>query len=181
MAAQPARERYAHRSMYDGSAAYDLGRREWYEDQREQEEQRQQAPRPKTAARPRESYGFSPLAVIGAAVAAVLLVFTLLGYVNYTELTNETVRLEERIEELREQERKLTVKYEETFDITSVEAYAANVLSMSKPDQDQIIQLGLSAKDKAEVITDTAKPQSEAGASVSGLIQFFGTLAAYFK
>jgi len=167
--------------MYNGSAAYDLSRREWYEDQREHEEKQQQTPRPKTAARPREAYGFSLLSAAGAVVAAVLLVFTLLGYVNYTELTNETVRLEQRIEELREEERRLTVKYEETFDITSVEAYAANVLSMSKPDQSQIIELGLSAKDKAVVISDTGKTRSEAGSSVGGLIQFFGTLAAYFK
>ena len=96
-------------------------------------------------------------------------------------MTNETVRLEERIEELREEERKLTVKYEETFDITSVEAYAAGVLSMSKPDQSQIIELGLSAKDKAVVIADTGRTQNDAGTSVGGLIQFFGTLAAYFK
>ena len=70
MAASPVTERYAHRSMYDGSAAYDLGRREWYEDQREHEEKQQQAPRPKTAARPREAYGFSPLAAVGAVVAS---------------------------------------------------------------------------------------------------------------
>ena len=177
MAAQAATKRYAHRSMYDGSAAYDLDRREWYEEEQEQK----QAPKPKQATRPRESYGFPALTVIGAVVAAVLIVFALLGYVNYNELTTETVRLEHKIEELREQERKLTVRYEETFDITSVEAYASNVLSMSKPDQSQIIELGLSSKDKAVVVSDHVRDQAEAGASFGGLVQFFGTLAAYFK
>ena len=178
MAATAATKRYAHRSMYDGSAAYDLDRREWYE---EEQEQQQRAPQPKPEVRRRENYRFSPISAIGAVVAAVLIVFALLGYVNYNELSTETVRLENRIEELREQERKLTVKYEETFDITSIETYAANVLSMSKPDQSQIIELGLSAKDKAVVISEPAAKQAEAGASFGGLVQFFGTLAAYFK
>jgi len=168
--------------MYDGSAAYDLERQGWYEFQPQQEDSRPEPVRKaKPAAKRQPAYSVSLSAFAGIAAAVVLVVFVLLAYINYTDVSAATVQLEERLAELVEEERHLTVRYEETFDITEIEAYATGVLGMSKPADDQIVNLGLTAEDKAVVLSEDVSAVSEASASIGGFVDFFTSLAAYFK
>jgi cell division protein FtsL len=191
MAARSATIRYASRSAVSGSSAYDLSRlgehtrepvrRPDGEPDRRRETGKEPKPlsRPaaKTAARAQKSYGVSLFAVTGFIVVAVMMVFVLLAHVRYNEITSETIRLQARLDELTELERKLMIEYEKAFDIIDVEQYATNVLGMSKPDESQISVVKTTADDKAVVVSrekhETQRPES--------IVTFLASLVSYFK
>jgi cell division protein FtsL len=189
MATRSATVRYASRSAVSGSNAYDFSRLREYESvrypyadparQAEAGKEPEPASRPaaKTAARAQRSYGVSLFAVTGFIVVAVMMVFVLLAHVRYNEITAETVRLQARLDELAETERKLMIEYEKAFDIIAVEQYATNVLGMSKPDESQISVVQTTAHDKAVVVSreedETHRPES--------IVSFLASLVSYFK
>jgi len=76
--------------------------------------------------------------VAGFVVVAVLMIFVLLAHVRYAEVTNETVKLQTKLTQLTEQERKLQIAYENAFDVNQVEQYAThktrNVKAVREPD-----------------------------------------------
>lgn len=108
--------------------------------------------RAKAGVRAETTQSVSPTAIIGFACAAVLLVFMLMSHVQLTEVTNEAIELENSLTELQTEQTRLLIRYEEAFNLTEVEDYAIDVLSMSKPRSDQIIYIDSSVPDKAVVI-----------------------------
>ncbi|MEL4106017.1 hypothetical protein AAFA46_04140 [Oscillospiraceae bacterium WX1] len=196
MATQAATMRYASRAAVQGSSAYDLSRTrrpeannvrpkkptpelERPESAPRRREHTQQAP--SVAARPnaknQKVYGISAFAVVGFAVAAVLMVFVLLAHVKYDEVTNETVQLQSQLSDLNEQERKLEIAYGNAFDVNTVEQYATHELGMSKPAQSQIGTVSVTAQDKAVVVS---APSDNSGKRES-MLTFLLSLVAYFK
>ena len=191
MATRSATVRYASRSAVSGSNAYDFSRLGEYSREsekhpgakpdRQPEVKKETTPvsRPaaKTAARVQKSYGVSLFAVTGFIVVAVMMVFVLLAHVRYNDISSETVRLQARLDELAETERKLMIEYEKAFDIIAVEQYATNVLGMSKPDESQISVVQTTAHDKAVVVSrvedETHRPES--------IVSFLASLVSYFK
>lgn len=134
-------------------------------------------PASRTARKPRKAYGLSLFAVAGFAFVAVMMVFMLLAHVKYSEITTETAALQERLDTLTEEERKLKIAYEDAFDVNRVEEYATNVLGMTKPLDTQVATVVTTATDKA-VVVDEPAPEDGGGLDIGS---FLMSLVAYFK
>lgn len=184
MASQAAAIKYASRST-NGSAAYDLNRVRGYAPFEIPLERPQSIPTARPAVRPqtraeqraKAAYGISAFAVVGFLVTAVMIVFVLLAYVQYTEVSNETVQLQNQLSALSETENKLLVSYESAFNINEIEEYATTVLGMVKPTGDQIETVTTSSNDKAVVLVS----DTESEGLLTGLSAFFSSLMEYFK
>ncbi len=98
--------------------------------------------------------GVSPLSILGAAVAAVLLTMVLLAQIRLTDISYTAAKLEDQIAALETERDKLTVEYETIFNLKDVEEQAVEVLGMQEPDSEQIYYLsGVASADKAVVVT----------------------------
>jgi cell division protein FtsL len=191
MATRSATVRYASRSSVSGSNAYDFSRIRDYAAEPERIPDKKPDMRPpvkaepravkksaaKTAQRAQKSYGVSLFAITGFVVVAVMMVFVLLAHVRFNEVTSEAVRLQARLDELNDQERKLKIDYENAFDVYAVEQYATNVLGMSKPSESQMGAMQLAVYDKAVVVSSENK---ESDVSES-MVTFLASLVSYFK
>ena len=92
----------------------------------------------------------SVLSVLGCAAVLGLAVVLLLGYIQLTVLSSETVELQEQLEALETENVVLTAEYERMFDLTAVRE-AAEAAGMSKPSASQICYLDISGGDSAVV------------------------------
>ncbi len=104
--------------------------------------------RPKVAVRPAER--LSVTAVLGFAVAGLMLVLVLMGYVRLTALSDSVVSLQKELAVLETENVTLTAAYERTFDLETLESAAA-AAGMSKPSPSQIYYLDMTAPDSASV------------------------------
>lgn len=132
---------------------------------------------PKAAQKAQKAYGISLFAVAGFALVTVMMVFVLLAYVKYSEITNDTVQLQARLDTLTAEERKLKIAYEDAFDVNEVASYATNVLGMTKMTDTQVATVDTGAADKAEVVGTP----SDNTVGQSGITTFLMSLVAYFK
>lgn len=173
MAANPNGQKYS--SLYNGSAAYAIPQPQWQEQEVKQPEHIQK-PRPRR--KPQQGYSISVFSIVGFIAVAIMAVLVLTAYVGYTDAAAETMRYKNRIEELSAQERKLTVAYEQTFDINEIENYARNVLGMDKPARDQVGSAATGSYDRAIVYSQS---DSGTGSPVRGLLSFIASLTEYFK
>jgi cell division protein FtsL len=143
------------------------------------------APAQKTQKRPltrrqrlraqRRAPGVSLFSMVGAVATAVLMVFVILAQISYNEVTTETVRLNNRLRELTEEERRLKITFESVIDMKAVELYARDVLGMSKPEADQISVIKSNPKDKAVILDDGEEGE------LKGFGNFMSSLFEYFK
>ena len=157
------------RAMYNGSAAYELAAEpEWLE---QEENQSDLAPRPRKAVQ--TSYGLSAFAIVGYLAVAVVMIFVLMTYVQYTAAAAQAVEYRQRIETLSEEQRKLTILYEETFDLNEIEIYARTVLGMDDPKEAQLGVVSLNATDKA-VIYGQESEGSVFLTGISAVLEYFG-------
>lgn len=194
MAANTARIEYL-RSATFGSAAYDLDLVPGYEEQaipgrrtkedsaerareyaRERQRARQKA-QVKTHAH-EKPVKVSVTSILGFAVAAALVICMLLSYVQLNELSLNMATMEQEIAELAKEEKRLTVEYEKTFNLSDVEAYAVNNLNMTRLADDQIILVDIERGDTAEIL---ATPETKGADTVTGAVDFITSLVAYFK
>ncbi|HNX99879.1 MAG TPA: cell division protein FtsL [Oscillospiraceae bacterium] len=128
---------------------------------------------PQTEVLTRQS--ISPLALFGFAAAAVLLVFSLMARVQFTQVSAETAKLESQLTELNGEQSKLTIAYESALNLTDIENYAINTLGMQKPRADQVHYVSSSAQDKAEILNGTdGAVTGKAGDIVDSLKSYFG-------
>ncbi len=96
----------------------------------------------------------SPLTMLGAAAAVVLLAMVLLAQIRLTDISSNAAALEDQIAALELERDKLTVEYETIFNLKDVEEQAVEVLGMQEPDSEQICYLtGVASADKAVVVT----------------------------
>ena len=157
------------RAMYNGSAAYELAvEPEWLE---QEEQQSEVVPQPKKAVQ--TSYGLSAFAIVGYLAVAVVMILVLMTYVQYTAAAAQAVEYRQRIETLSEEQRKLTIMYEQTFDLNEIEVYARTVLGMDYPKEAQLGVVSLNATDKAVVYAQ----DSGGGVFLTGLaaiLEYFG-------
>ena len=130
----------------------------------------------RSASQPQSKYGVSPIAILGFAAVAAMLVFVLLGYVKLNDVANGTSQLEDKLEELTENERRLHIEYEKVFDINEIERYATTELGMTKPSDAQIYTVNVTPPDKAEVLA----ADSSSGHPVKDFIAFLKSLTEYF-
>ena len=173
--AAAASAKYGQGAVY-GSLAYDFNNPELYPE----EYSRPQTPaarprtqtqtrvrtRAKTAARTKQ--GIAPTAILGALVAAFLLVTGVLAQVQLFSVSDGAVELEQ-------QQAKLKIAYESAFNLAEIEDYAMSSLGMQKPKADQVYYIDTSSPDKAVVVA-----QSEGESLVDRAADFLSGLGAYF-
>ena len=118
----------------------------------------------------------SPGAVIGAAVAVVMLVFLMLAQVRLSIANKDVLALENQVKSLQARQDDLEISYETAFNLTELEDYAVNELGMQKPRSDQIFYVNGSADDRIVILDETACKASWA----DRVGDFFCGIAEYF-
>lgn len=98
----------------------------------------------------REAQHVAPLAVVGAAAAAVLAVLLLLSYIQLTVLSADMVGLRSELKVLEKENVVLTTQYEQIYDLATVKA-AAEAAGMTKPGASQVYYVDGSGGDAAVV------------------------------
>ena len=128
-----------------------------------------------TAGRVRTRQAVAPMAIIGYACAAVLLIFTLMAKVQLTEITDQTARYQQQLGQLKTDQNRLLIKYEKAFNTTEVETYATAQLGMQRARDDQVTYLDSNVPDKAVVIekTDDNSFAARVKAALDSLAEYF--------
>jgi cell division protein FtsL len=121
-----------------------------------------------TRAAARSVQSVAPFSIIGTVCIAVLVVFMLMSYVQLVSISEESVALEQQLEELQLEKVKLLIDYESAFNLTEIEEYATTELGMQKPRSNQIYYVDGSAPDKAEIIDN--------GVQKTGIFSLFDDL-----
>ncbi len=122
----------------------------------------------------RNAQALSPLSVLGLAIAAVLFVVMLLAQVRLTAVSDEAVRLTNKISQLETEQTRLLIAFESAFNLTEIEEYAVNELGMQKPHSDQIFYIDSAAHDKVEVIS-----AENADSVLDRVSDFVGSIGEY--
>ena len=168
---------------YDGSLAYDLDELEHFDSSDlayaplPAEPRREIRKKASHAPVHRRKQSIAPGAILGAAVAAVLIVCVLFAQVRLMAVTGGSVALSESIAQLQEENTKLRVAYESEFNLSDIETYATTVLGMRAPADDQIVYIESSAADKAVVLQQGSGDQSFAEKFTCAL----SSMAEYFR
>lgn len=167
----------------DGNAAYDLRSNAAEEYLYSAPVDLPHAPRtteavvPESVPTPKQA--IAPLAVLGFAIAAVLIIVSLVARVQLSQASAEVSTLEDQYAELQEQQTRLRIDYESAFNLTEIEDYAIHELGMQKPRSDQLYYISSSdAADTAVVLDQSAvEPLSLA----DRLGDFFSSILEYFR
>jgi cell division protein FtsL len=152
MAAAARDMRYRGKQAVNGSLAYDLDYAVRERELRHAGEVPRTREKAKVHEKPRvliraRQY-ISPLTVLSIAAVLGLSLLVLLSYVQLTQLSAETVKLQNQLQELDTENANLTAQYQRMFDMASVKE-AAEAAGMSKPSSTQMSRLDLSAGDSA--------------------------------
>ena len=92
----------------------------------------------------------SPLTVLGTMAVIGMAVLVLMGYIQLTVLSADTVALKKELSTLQTENLRLTTEYERMFDLATVKE-AAEAAGMVKPGSSQICYIDLSEGDSAVV------------------------------
>ncbi len=115
----------------------------------------------------------SPTAILGLALAAVLVVFSLFARAQLSRTALEVVQLQGQLEQLETTHEKLLIEYEYAFNLAEIEDYAIRELGMQQPYNDQMFYINSGTADKAEII----KPETEP----TGVSKVFSTIGEYLQ
>ncbi len=167
----------------DGNAAYDLRSNAAEEYLYSAPVELPHAPRtteavvPESVPTPKQA--IAPLAVLGFAIAAVLIIISLVARVQLSQTSAEVSTLEDQYTELQEQQTRLRIDYESAFNLTEIEDYAIHELGMQKPRSDQLYYISSSDATDTAVVLDqsAAEPLSLA----DRLGDFFSSILEYFR
>lgn len=181
MASPTSRKRNTARM--DGNAAYDLRSNAAEEYLYSAPVELPHAPRtteavvPESVPTPKQA--IAPLAVLGFAIAAVLIIISLVARVQLSQASAEVSTLEDQYTELQEQQTRLRIDYESAFNLTEIEDYAIHELGMQKPRSDQLYYISSSDATDTAVVLDqsAAEPLSLA----DRLGDFFSSILEYFR
>ncbi len=122
----------------------------------------------------REQQAVAPFAVCGFLAVVAIAVVLLLGYIQLNSVYAETVELQSQLTELQTAGENLEARYEETFDMETLEEAVAADGTLSQPTSDQTIYIDLSEPDNAVVY------DSQQGATgIAGFFQAVGSLLGY--
>ena len=181
MAAEYVKMKYAEAMTY-GNIAYDLGRavpvygapaRERIEKERVSERVSDRAVSREKA---RSKQGVSLFSAIGFVIVAVLMVFVILGNIQLTEISYSMKETRARIAALEQERDQLGVKYETTFNLNELRAYAIENLGMTEASAVQTISIANVSEDKAVILDGGAAYESviaKATAFLTSLLEYF--------
>ena len=182
MASPDSRKRNTTARM-DGNAAYDLRSTAAEEYLYSAPVEMPHAPRtteavvPESVPTPKQA--IAPMAVLGFAIAAVLLVISLVARVQLSQASAVVSALEDQYTQLQEDQTRLRIDYESAFNLTEIEDYAIHELGMQKPRSDQLYYISSSDATDTAVVLDqnAAEPLSLA----DRLGDFFSSIVEYFR
>ena len=119
------------------------------------------------------------MAVLGFAIAAVLIVFSLVARVQLSQASAQVSALEDQYTQLQEDQTRLRIDYESAFNLTEIEDYAIHELGMQKSRSDQLYYISSSDAADTAVVLDqnAAEPLSLA----DRLGDFFSSIVEYFR
>ena len=113
------------------------------------------------------------------AIAAVLIVISLVARLQLSQTSAEVSALEDQYAQLQEDQTRLRIDYESAFNLTEIEDYAIHELGMQKPRSDQLYYISSSDATDTAVVLDqnAAEPLSLA----DRLGDFFSSIVEYFR
>lgn len=129
---------------------------------------------PETVAVPKQAV--SPMAILGFAIAAVLIVLSLVARAQLSTVSGTVYELEQKVTELQQEQDKLLIDYESAFNLTEIEDYAINELGMQKPRSDQLYYVNSTAQDKAVILAEDVEHVGlvdRFGDFISSLVEYF--------
>ena len=88
------------------------------------------------------------LTALSALITALLLVSVLLTQIQLIKANNEALSLREELEELRDENTRLTVEYESVFSTERIEKYAREVLGMQRAFSERVEIIDTPVEDK---------------------------------
>ena len=126
------------------------------------------APRPEAVPRPRENelvrtgareeprskVQLSLFVMVSAVLIAAAAIMLLFSYMRLNALSDESAAMVKALDTLREDQIRLEIRYESTFDLAEVETYAKTVLGMVKAGADQTTFVRSSEGDRAQVLAE---------------------------
>ncbi|MFB0921675.1 MAG: cell division protein FtsL [Oscillospiraceae bacterium] len=185
MAAAAKNVKYGDNAVY-GSLAYDYGRTGAYRETMDRPVDRQviipAPPRIReheaSATRVKTKQSVSPLAIVGYACAAVLIVFSLMAKIQLTEITDTSAQLEEQLSDLKVAQNRLLINYEKAFNLTEIEEYASSQLGMQRPRDEQVFYLESTVPDKAVILSGKDEEKLGFGERVFDAL---ASIAEYFR
>ena len=192
MASRSTRQVNRFSGYVSGNLAYDYDYLERERRRREERERREYAERrareaaaqplprraPAVKVRHRERQHVSPLALLGFAAAATMMVLVLMNYAQITAISSDVVKMKRELNLLREEHVELVSRYERTFDLAAVKE-AAEATGMAKPSASQIYYIDLSSPDSV-VLYRSSEPGMWSGLLVT-VRQGLELLVEYFK
>ena len=200
MARRPNRKSNDYGRYVSGNLAYDYNYLERERRRRAERERQEQAererreyaehrareaalrtkPRSQAAAAPkhRERQHVSPLAVLGFAAAAAMMVALLMSYAKLTAVSDSVVKMQSTLSTLEDEHVSLLSRYERTFDLTAIKE-AAEAAGMAKPSASQIYYVDLSAPDS--VVLYRGAGENVLGRALAAVGQSAASLVEYFK
>ena len=111
--------------------------------------------------------------------AAVILVASLLVQVKLTEAADENAKLRQNLDEITEENTRLTARFENSIDLAELEEYAKTVLGMQMPGSERIIQINVPVQDKAVILSNTVK--TDADKLVGSIMEYFSEVKCRFN
>lgn len=111
--------------------------------------------------------------ILGFAFVAFMMILVLFTYISYTETAAQVIGLREEVSELSEKNRKLSVSYEETFDINEIEVYAHTVLNMNTPAKNQENMISVNTSDYVSVYNAEDADSLSAKSFLTGFVSIF--------
>lgn len=105
-------------------------------------------------AKPQARVNVSVFALLGIPAVILCMVLLLRSYIQLTALSQESAELESRIAQLQEEQTKLEIVYESTFDMAQVEQIAKADLGMVKAGTEQVSYIRSSSGDVAVILQE---------------------------
>ena len=127
-----------------------------YRQRRETEAERRARRRSQLKAAIRQAQKVSPVAVLGFAIVAVMMVVLLLCCVQMNTLSRSISSMKDQISELETEQVSLLSKYEQSFDLATVQA-AAEAAGMTQPSDSQTYYISLPGEDQATSYSESGE------------------------
>ena len=102
----------------------------------------------------------------------------LMSYIQLTALTDEAAGLASQLTALQQEEDRLSARFEQEFDMTSLQAAIGD--TMVKPTNDQYVYIDLSEQDSVVLYGQEEKVSGPAGV-LSGAQEVFRNIVDYFR
>lgn len=112
-------------------------------------------------------------------LTALIVTAGLFVKVELTKAIDENAVLKQELSDLNEANARLEIEYESLIDLSELEEYAKTALGMQKPESERIIQIDVEVQDKAEILKDSAKTETDK--LVSSIMEYLSELKCKFN